>query len=50
MDKYDVMSMLGDLFIGLSTEEEIEARANEIINLVDNVKKMAKEYLKTGIL
>jgi len=50
MDKYDVMSMLGDLFVGLKSEDEIDIRAAEIIDTIAEVKEMSKQYLKAGIL
>lgn len=49
-DKFDLMSILGDLFIGLKSEDEIDIRAAEIIDIVVEVREISKQYLKTGIL
>lgn len=50
MDKYDIMSMLAECFAGLTAEEQIENRAFEIIEAVFEMKEMAKQYLKAGLL
>lgn len=50
LDKFDVMSMLGDLFMGLDSEDAIDIRAAEIIDIVAEVREMSKQYLKMGIL
>lgn len=50
MDKYDAMLFVENLFEGLKSEEEIEARANNMINVILQYKEMAKGYLEAGIL
>ena len=49
-DKYDVMSMLSDLFMGLKSDEDIDAMVKEIIKIAGETGEMSKQYLKQGIL
>lgn len=44
------MSEVADAFAGLKSEEDIEARADEMIKLILQQKELSKGYLKVGIL
>lgn len=50
MDKYDFMNMLQEIFEKCKTEDEINKRTEELIFRVKDQAKMAKYYLKSGIL
>jgi hypothetical protein len=50
MDKYDIMSLLSDLFMGLESDEDINAMVKEIVKIAGETGEMSKQYLKEGIL
>lgn len=50
MDKYDFMKMVEKTFKTCSTKEEIVQRAEHMLFIVDNQRKLAERYLELGIL
>lgn len=50
MDKYDFMKMVEETFETCSTKEEINKRAEHMLFIVDNQRKLAERYLELGIL
>lgn len=50
MDKYDFMKMVEKTFETCSTKEEIVQRAEHMLFIVDNQRKLAERYLELGIL
>jgi hypothetical protein len=48
--KYDFMKMIEDIFETCNSDEEIEQKATHMTFIVENQKKLAKQYLKLGIL
>jgi hypothetical protein len=50
LDKYDFVSYIAEQFEGLQSKEEIEVRAEKMINLIIQSKEIAKNYLEVGIL
>jgi hypothetical protein len=49
MDKYEFMILITDIFEGLKSDEQIDKRKEEMINIINRSAKMAKEYIKAGI-
>jgi hypothetical protein len=49
MDKYEFISIITDIFADCATEEEIDTRVKEIIDVVNACSMMAKEYQKVWI-
>lgn len=50
MDKYEFMLMISEQFEEMESEEQIIARAEEMIDIINKSKKKSIEYLKQGIL
>lgn len=50
MDKYDFMAVVADTFGECDTEQEIDSRAEEMINILEEQKELSKQYLRIGIL
>lgn len=50
MDKYDFLNIVSDNFAGLKTEDEINKRTLEMMELIHQQAELSKGYLKSGIL
>lgn len=49
-NKFEFMGEVSDAFEGLKSENQIDARADEMIKLILQQKELSKGYLKAGIL
>jgi len=50
MDKHDFMKIILEILEQCKSNEEIELRAKEMINIVNNAENISKAYLEAGIL
>lgn len=50
MDKYEFMTIISEQFEDIKSEEQINNIAEEMIRIIDKIKKQSIEYLKSGIL
>ena len=50
MDKFEFMNTITEIFEICESEESIEMTAKQMIEIINNVEKLSKSYLKLGIL